>query len=134
MPEDRYEFKDTAPRYSIFERDFLLPAIKNINQDQSKDIKNLMISNKIKSGRRVTHLDFTFNALGAELTEDDESQVKYLLKRIGYKEMYGRYMHSVEKKVYDEGGTPKYYERESKKEISNMSGYLYTVLFPELAK
>ncbi|MEM1259942.1 MAG: replication initiation protein [Bacteroidota bacterium] len=147
LPEDRYEFKDTAPRYSIFERDFLLPAIKNINQDQSKDIKNLMISNKIKSGRRVTHLDFTFNALGAELTEDelttlehfvnfglDESQVKYLLKRIGYKEMYGRYMHSVEKKVYDEGGTPKYYERESKKEISNMSGYLYTVLFPELAK
>lgn len=145
IPSDKYEMIDTCPRYSIFERDFLKPAIDAINKDGGKDINNLKISNKIKTGRSITHLEFTFNALGANLNQDeinclefftglglDEEQVKYLLKRVGYKEMYGRYMHNVEPKIIGEEKTPKYYERNSGKEIKNLAGYFYKVLFKEL--
>lgn len=145
IPEDKYDIKDSCPRYSVFERDFLLPAIKSINKDISKDINNLKISKKNKTGRRITHLEFTFNALGKDLSEEeieclehfqscdlDKTQIIFLLKRIGYKEMYGRWMKNVEKKVLEGGGEAKYYARKSHKEIKNIAGYLYSVLFPEL--
>ena len=147
IPSDKYEMIDNCPRYSIFERDFLKPSIEAINKDGGKDINNLKISKKIKTGRSITHLEFTFNALGAELTNDeleclkffidiglDEEQVKYLLKRVGYKEMYGRYMHNVETKIVGEDKTPSYYERKNGKKIKNLSGFFYKVLFKELQK
>lgn len=147
IPQDKYELKDSCPRYSIFERDFLIPAINSINKDHSKDINNLKISKKYKSGRRITHLEFTMNALGKNLTDEekgalemftkcglDKQQVFYLLKRIGYKEMYGRYMHAIERVVREGEKNAKYYERESKKEIENIPGYFYKVLYPELQR
>lgn len=147
IPSDKYEMVDRCPRYSIFERDFLKPAIDAINKDGGKDINNLKISNKIKTGRSITHLEFTFNALGAALSQDeekakemftgiglDEAQVVYLLKRVGYQEMYGRYMHNVEVKSIEEDRKPRYYERGTGKEIKNMPGYFYKVLFKELQK
>lgn len=145
IPGNKYDFKDNYSRYSHFERDFLIPAINSINKDVSKDIQNLRISKKTKTGRKITHLEFKFNALGKDLTENEKSclklfqdcnldkeQVIFLLKRIGYKEMYGRWMHNVEKKVFENDNVAKYYERKTKKEIVNISGYLYSVLFPEL--
>ena len=145
IPEDKYDFKDSCPRYSVFERDFLTPAINSINKDISKDINNLSISKKKKTGRKITHLEFTFNALGKDLSEEeikclklfqscdlDKDQIIFLLKRIGYKEMYGRWMKNVERKILEGDGVAKYYERKSHKEIKNIAGYLYSVLFPEL--
>ena len=145
IPQDEFEFKDTYPRYSHFERDFLKPAIISINKDISKDINNLRISKKIKTGKSITHLEFMFNALGKDLTEEenkclklflalnlDKQQIVFLIKRIGCKEMSKRWMQQVERKVFEGDQTPKYYERNSKKEIKNISGYLYSILFPEL--
>ncbi|UMB59227.1 replication initiation protein [Lutibacter sp. A80] len=145
IPKDKYDFKDSYPKYSVFERDFLAPAIKSINKDVSKDINNLKISRKKKTGRKITHLEFTFNALGKDLSEEetkclkhfqdcglDRTQVIFLLKRIGYKEMYGRWMENVERKVIEGESEAKYYERKTHKEIINISGYLYSVLFSEL--
>jgi hypothetical protein len=147
IPQDKFDFRDKCPRYSYFERDFLLPAIKSINYDISKDINNLRISRKTKTGRRITHLEFKFNALGKDLTIDEKKclqffethklereQIIFLIKRIGHKEMYGRWMRSVEKRVYDDDKIAKFYERETQKEITNISGYLYSILFPELKK
>lgn len=146
LPEDKYEFIDSCPRYSIFERDFLKPAIKSINLDNNKDINNLMISKKLKTGRSITHLEFTFNALGKELTSDEKQclgffkefglgneQIIYLLKRIGFKEMYGRYMKSVDRQVLDDRSVI-FIERKNGKKIEKIAGYFYTVLFPELKK
>ncbi len=146
LPEDKYEFIDSCPRYSIFERDFLKPAIEAINKDKGKDINNLMISKKLKTGRRITHLEFTFNSLGKELTEEEskcleffkdlgleEQQILYLLKRIGYKEMYGRYMRHINRRV-DENQNSIFVQRKNGVEIENLGGYFYTVLFPELKK
>lgn len=146
LPEDKYEFVDSCPRYSVFERDFLKPAIKSINADENKDINNLTISKKLKTGRAVTHLEFTFNALGKELTEEEikclnffkglgleEEQCVFLLKRIGFKEMYGRYMHSVDKRAAEDGEII-FVERKNGKKIEKLGGYFYQVLFPELKK
>lgn len=145
ISQDKFDFKDSCSRYSYFERDFLLPAIKSINRDISKDINNLRISRKTKTGKRITHLEFKFNALGKDLNKDEKEclkffeahklereQIIFLLRRIGYKEMYGRWMRNVEKRVYEKDKIAKFYERESKKEILNISGYLYSILFPEL--
>ena len=145
IPEDKYDFKDRCSRYSVFERDFLIPAIKSINNDISKDINNLKISKKNKTGRRITHLEFTFNALGKDLSEEeikclelfqscglDKTQIIYLIKRIGYKEMYGRWMKNIERKILEGDNVAKYYQRKSHKEITNIAGYLYSVLFTEL--
>lgn len=145
IPQDKYEFNDSYPRYSHFERDFLSPAIASINNDVSKDINNLRISKKQKTGKRITHLEFMFNALGKDLTDQenkclelftslnlDKQQVIYLIKRIGYKKMLTRWMHHVEKRAFEGNQSAKYYERKNKKEITNISGYLYSVLFPEL--
>ncbi|MDE1206032.1 MULTISPECIES: replication initiation protein [Tenacibaculum] len=147
ISQDKFEFKDNCPRYSHFERDFLRPAINSINGDISNDINNLKISKKTKTGRKITHLEFRFNALGKDLTDDelkcleffiecnlDKEQVIFLIKRIGYQEMYGRWMRNVDRKVYDNDKLAKFYERKSQKEIKNISGYLYQVLFPELKK
>ena len=144
---DKYEMVDNAPRYSIFERDFLKPAIEAINKDGGKDINNLKISKKIKTGRSITHLEFTFNALSADLTKDeltclehfvdlglDKEQVTYLMKRIGYQEMYGRFMQNVSKKILEDDKTARFYERKTTKEIKNIAGYFYKILFPELQK
>ena len=145
VPEN-YEFVDKSPRFSEFERYFLKPAIKFINSDISKDINNLTLSNKLKSGKNITHLEFKWNALAKELIEEelkalkhftelglDESQIKFLLKRIGYKEMYGRYMKNIERRAYDDS-LAKYYERGTKYEIKNMPGFLYKKIFTELHK
>lgn len=145
IPEDKYDFKDRCSRYSVFERDFLIPAINSINKDISKDINNLKISKKKKTGRKITHLEFTFNALGKGLSEEeticlkhfqdcdlDKTQILFLLKRIGYKAMYGRWMENVERKIIQGEREAKYYERKTHKEIINIAGYLYSVLFPEL--
>lgn len=147
IPQDKFEFVDNCPRYSHFERDFLAPAIKSINDDISKDINNLRISRKTKTGRKITHLEFKFNALGKDLTQEEKEclkffetlklereQVIFLLKRIGYKEMYGRWMKNVDRKVYDEDEIAKFYEKKTQKEIKNISGYLYSILFPELKR
>lgn len=145
--ETNYTIIDKGSRYSIFERDFLVPAIKAINSDKNKDINNLKIRNKLKTGRKITHLEFTFNSLKKEYTEEeqialntfvklglDETQVQFLLKRIGYMEMYGRYNKYIKKDVdYDKNQV--YYNRlsdDQKQKIENMSGFLYKVVFPEL--
>lgn len=147
IPRDKFYIKDIYPVYSRLENDFLKPAIKHINSDLSKDINNLKISKKIKTGRKITHLEFKFNALGKDFNEEelgclefflnlqlDKQQVMFLLKRIGYKEMYGRWMQNVETKVIEGSTNAKFYERETKKEIKVIAGYLYKILFPELKK
>lgn len=151
IPQDKYQLKDSCQRYSVFERDFLKKAIESINNDHSKDINNLKISNKIKSGRKITHLEFTFNALGKKVLTDeenktveifkgyglDEDQVVYLLKRIGFKEMYGRLMHNVKKGLNDKGKAIYYVRKENSEKgtvINNLPGYFYKVLYPELQK
>lgn len=147
IPNNKFEFLDKYPIYSRFENDFLKGAIENINSDSSKDINNLVISRKIKTGRKITHLEFKFNALGKDLTEEeitclnmfldlklDKQQVLYLLKRIGYKEMYGRWMKNIERKVLNNSTDAKFYDRRTNKEIHNIPGYLYKSIFPELQK
>jgi len=150
IPQNDYELKDSCPRFSVFERDFLVKAIDNINNDSSKDINNLKIAKKIKSGRSITHIEFTFNALGKDLTDEEQKavalftdygldfqQIVYLLRRIGFKEMYGRIMKHV-KIQNDDNGKKQFFIRKENSEvgqrIENLSGYFYKVLYPELQK
>ena len=147
IPNNKFEFVDKYPLYSRFENDFLIPAIKNINSDSSKDINNLTISKKTKTGRKITHLEFKFNALGKDLSDEeitclnmflnlklDKQQVLFLLKRIGYKEMYGRFMKNIDRRVTESDSEAKFFDRKNNREINNIPGYLYKVLFPELQK
>ncbi|WP_064967617.1 replication initiation protein [Tenacibaculum ovolyticum] len=147
--DDKYELLEIAKRYSVFERDFLIPAIKAINTDLSKDINNLMIAEKLKTGRKISHLVFKFNSLKKVYTREenqtldtfkklglDETQILFLLKRIGYMEMYKRYNQLIEKRVDNPESSKeaKYYNKNNPdQEIKNMGGFMYRVVFPELS-
>lgn len=150
FPDQNYQIDDKAKVYSVFERDFLKPAIEAINKDISKDINNLKISNKLKTGRKISHLEFTFNALKKNYTKEeiealktfealglDKMQIEYLLKRIGYMEMYGRLQKNIKISV-DENQKKIYINRLSEdfknNRIKNIAGFLYSIVFPELRK
>lgn len=139
IPHDQFEFRDKQPKYSYFERDFLIPAIKSINRDIKSDIKDLRITKKTKTGRRISHLEFQFTPLNQNLTSQeqqcvtffeshnlDRAQIIFLLRKIGYEEMVNRWKHNIDKKPNG------YYEKDSAKEIKNLPGFLYKVLFKEL--
>jgi hypothetical protein len=145
IPQDQFKFKDNQAQYSYFERDFLKPAIRSINEDIDNPIRGLRISKKSKTGRKITHLEFIFNPLSNDLSTEelecmkhfeslnlDREQIVFLIKRIGHEEMLNRWMQNVDRRVYGENKVPKYYERKNQKEIENISGYLYKVLFKEL--
>lgn len=145
IPQNQFEFKDNQPKYSYFERDFLIPAIKSINNDINSDIKDLRITKKTKTGRRISHLEFQFTPLNQNLTKEeqrcitffesvglDKTQVLFLLRKLGYQEMVNRWKYNIIIKTNKNNRIPKYYEKESQKEIKNVSGFLYTILFKEL--
>ncbi len=148
VPEDKYEYVDEKPRFNDLEKDFLKPAIKAINNSLQVDINNLMIKNKVKDGRKIVSLEFTFNALGHELTQEeietkkmfmdlglDEGQVHDMLKRIGYQEMYGRYMKNIRRRVdHNISDKALFFDVETGQQIKNMGGYCYSKLFPELSR
>lgn len=145
IPQSQFEFRDKQPKYSYFERDFLIPAINSINKDINSDIKNLRITKKTKTGRKISHLEFQFTPLNQNLTKEDQScinffesvgldktQVLFLLRKLGYQEMVNRWKYNITMKTNKNNRIPKYYEKKSGNQIKNLSGYLYTVLFKEL--
>ncbi|MDO6818935.1 MULTISPECIES: replication initiation protein [unclassified Zobellia] len=147
IPEKNYEFKDKQPKFSYFERDFLKPAIQWINSEKCKDIKELRINRKFKKGRRISHIEFRFKPLKHELNKEelscleffkglglDETQVIYLINRIGSGEMKKRWMENIQRSTFGQNQTAKYYDKVKQSEIKNISGFLYKNLFKELNK
>ncbi|PRP66279.1 replication initiation protein [Nonlabens agnitus] len=145
IPQDQFKFKDNHVQYGQFERDFLKPAIRSINEDKGNPIRNLTLFKKSKTGRKITHLEFRFDPLSDNLSAKeleciklfeklnlDRGQIVFLIKRIGSEEMLNRWIQNVDRRVHGENKIPKYYERNNQKEIENISGYLYKVLFKEL--
>ena len=130
------------------------PAIEEFNNNSNLDISNI-ISTPIKIGRKITGLHFTFQKrLNKETMQPEmlnaikqftdyglnENQIIFLMQRIGYKEMYNRFMNAlIFNRNYDDK-TSKYFRQKiwfanaTGEEIKNLGGYLYNKVFPELKK
>lgn len=135
-----------------FKRVFLDPAVEEINRNTKLDIDNLTYIPK-KTGRKITALEFRFKKkLRKEtLTEDElktmnyfisyglsESQVMFLLQRIGHIEMYRRFNDMITfNNHYDNKDSSFYrrniwFESSTGSEIKNLGGFMYEKMFPEL--
>lgn len=143
--EDQFEIVDTCQRFSVFERDFLKNFIKANNEDPTKRIKNLKLKEKLKTGRSITHLVFTFDPIHKNLKEEEKKIVEtlqeaglsmnqsiYLLKGIGQKEVFSRWIMHIDRKMVE--GEVQYIKKSDNTIITNLSGYMYTNLYPELQK
>ena len=135
-----------------FKRVFLDPAVEEINNNSKLDIDNLTYITK-KTGRKITGLEFKFKkririetlkqeelkCLNYFLTYGlSESQILYLLQRIGYEEMYRRlnkmltYNSNYDNKHSSNYRRNVWIEIETNQEIQNLGGYMYEKMFPEL--
>jgi hypothetical protein len=155
QPDDQnviFERVEYLKLWSEFKRVFLDPAIEDFNCNSNLDISNIVFT-PIKTGRKITGLHFTFQKrLDKESMEPEmlnaikhfkeyglnENQVMFLLQRIGYKEMYNRFMNSVTfNRSYDDKGSKYYHQKiwfdtATGEEIKKLGGYLYEKVFPEL--
>ncbi|RLJ22907.1 replication initiator protein [Chryseobacterium sp. 7] len=149
-----FKKKEYLQSWSEFKRVFLDPAIESFNSNTKLDISNIKWTT-VKSGRKITGLHFTFQKrLDKDSLEPEmmnaikhfteyglkENQIMFLLQRMGYKEMYNRFMNAVTfNKSYDNKESKFYhkkvwFETESGEEIKKLGGYLYDKVFPELKK
>lgn len=138
--------------WAEFKRVFLDPAVEEINSNSKLDIDNLTYVTK-KTGRKITGLEFKFKKrIRKETLKEEEvkclnyfityglseSQILYLLQRLGYEEMYRRLNTMLTfNSSYDDKNSS-YYRRnvwfdiETNQEIQNLGGYMYDRMFPEL--
>lgn len=136
---DSYIKKDIYKKFSQFDHKFLRPTIDYFNNNKELDIHNIVYTT-IKKGRKTIGIEFRFISRGQNLNEEqltcketfihyglEETQIIYLMKRIGVRECYGRFKQYVT--IKQEGTTKVYYERHSNKQIDNLGGYLYTKVF-----
>lgn len=139
-------------RWSDFKRVFLDPAIEEFNTNQKLDISHISYE-AIKSGRKITNLNFKFQKRLAinNLSEEHkaalsyftmygltEAQVLFLIQRIGHENMYNRFNQElIFNPHYDNKDHPNYRQKnwfiKSKNEVvKNLGGFLYDKVFPEL--
>lgn len=151
VPED-FERIEYLKVWGEFKRVFLDPAIEEINQNSKLDIDNITYIAK-KTGRKITGLEFRFKKRlkRDNLSDQDkraltyfkdyglnESQVIFLLQRIGYSEMYRRLNEMITfNNHYDNKTSSQYkrkvwFENSTGNEINNLGGYMYDKMFPEL--
>lgn len=149
-----YKKKEYLKSWSEFKRVFLDPAIEDFNNNSKLDISNIEYST-IRTGRKITGLHFTFqkrlqkeNLSNEMLTAIsyftgyglNESQIMFLLQRIGDKEMFNRFNKAVTFNRAYEDKNSKFYHRkvwfdnETGEEIKTLGGFLYEKVFPELKK
>jgi hypothetical protein len=150
--EDREPKKEILKRWVDFRRVFLDPALDDYNSNDNLDIRNIKYQ-MIKTGTKVTSLKFTFEKRLSKGTLSDqqkkaiqyftslglsESQVLFIMQRIGFEEMYNRSTNAITfNREYDNKDSA-YYHRKvwfdnyDKSEIKNLGGYLYDKVFPEL--
>lgn len=149
---DDYKRVEYLARWSEFKRVFLDPAISDFNSNEKLDISHISYTT-IKSGRKITNLHFKFQKrleVGnlSELHKTalktfldfglNESQILFLLQRIGHENMYNRFNNSVTFNNHYDNKESKHYRRkvwfenESGAEIKNLGGFLYEKVFPEL--
>lgn len=148
-----FEKVEFLPLWSEFKRVFLDPAIANFNDNEKLDISHISYTT-IKLGRKVTNIHFSFQKRlnASNLSEQhkialksfteyglNESQILFLLQRIGHENMYNRFNQSVTFNNYYDNKESKYYrqkiwfENASGKEIKNLGGFLYEKVFSELS-
>ena len=133
-------------KFSDF-RKFLERACKTIESNPKLDINNLSFK-FIKSGKKVTHLEFSFKKyLNNENLSADESkckdylisfglsetQVFLLLNKIGHVTIYSKLSSKIRYEK-DKLKGYKYFDRETNKEINNLAGFLYTNVFGDYLK
>lgn len=144
IPEDSFELIDHSPPTNKLIQRIVKPAIQEINALGNSEINNVLFNSE-KSGRCISNFVFTYNALGRNLMEDedkaisffinfglDRGQIIYLLKIIGYKEMYGRYMKSLDRKVIPPNQEASYFAKGTNIHINNLLLFFETDIFPEL--
>ena len=147
-----YEKIEYLKVWSEFKRVFLDPAINDFNNNKKLDISHISYET-IKVGRKITHLHFTFqkrldvnnlsqlhrNALNDFLIFGlNESQILFLLQRIGHENMYARFNKAVTFNNHYENKQSKFYrqkiwfENETGNEIKNLGGFLYEKVFADI--
>lgn len=149
---DAYQRFEYLKVWSEFKRVFLDQAINDFNSNEKLDISHISYDT-IKVGRKITHLHFTFQK---RLDKDNlsqlhqtalsefllfglnESQILFLLQRIGHENMFARFNKAVTfNNEYETKGSPYYrrkiwFENETKKEIINLGGFLYEKVFNDI--
>jgi len=152
--QEYYEKQEYLKVWSEFKRVFLDPAIDDFNNNFKLDISNIKYI-PIRTGRKITGLHFTFQKrLSKETLEPEminaiqhfkeyglnENQIMFLLQRIGYREMFNRFMNNVTFNKYYDNKESKYFHQKvwfdssTGEEIKRLGGYLYEKVFPELKK
>lgn len=149
---DEYERVEYLIRWADFKRVFLDPAIAEFNSNERLDISHISY-NTIKNGRKITSIHFSFQkrldksnlsslhktAL-AHFTSYGltEGQTIFLLQRLGHENMYNRVNSAITFNNHFDNKESKHYRRkiwfknDTGEEIKNLSGFLYTTVFPEL--
>lgn len=128
-------------KYSDF-RKFLEKACSSISGNDKLDINNLSFK-PLKSGKKVTHIEFSFKKyLNSENLSNEEKKCKdylisfglseqqafLLLNKIGHIEIYKLLNAKVEYKKDNLKGYV-YFDKATGKEIQNFSGFLYSNVF-----
>lgn len=147
-----YEKVEYLKVWSEFKRVFLDPAINDFNNNKKLDISHISYKT-IKVGRKITHLHFTFqkrldvnnlSQLHRTALNDflifglNESQILFLLQRIGHENMYNRFNKAVTFNNHYENKESKFYrqkiwfENETGSEIKNLGGFLYEKVFADI--
>lgn len=151
---DRKPIKEFFKTWYEFRRSFLEPAIEEINRNTQLDVCNITYTTA-KKGTKIEGLEFRFkkriktdnlskdenNALkyfsGYGLTE---TQILFLLQRIGYQEMFRRVNEAITfNNQYDNKQSSLYrrkvwFDNSNGAEIKKLGGFLYDKVFPELKK
>lgn len=149
---DDYKKAEYLKVWSEFKRVFLDPAITEFNSNEKLDIGGISYTT-IRLGRKITHLHFTFqkrfnvnnlssihqstlnNFLSYGL---NESQIMFLLQRIGSENMYNRFNKAVTfNNQYDNKESNFYrqkiwFDNETKAPIKNLGGFLYQKVFADI--
>lgn len=132
--------------FADFRKKFLEVAIKEINNNTNLDITNLKVE-PIKTGNKITSLYFTFkkkmNLQNMNAEEQkcydyfisfglNDTQIFHLLNRIGYENMYNEFNDKISTKKSVYGNV--FFDRNTEKEIKNLSGFLYENVFNNILK
>lgn len=147
-----YEKIEYLARWSEFKRVFLDPAIADFNSNEKLDISHISYTTVLR-GRKITNLHFTFQKrLDLNNLSDvhrtalmtfsayglTESQILFLLQRIGHENMYNRFNQAATfNNQFDNKQSIHYrrkvwFDNETKAEIKNLGGFLFEKVFPEL--
>lgn len=147
-----YERVEYLARWAEFKRVFLDPAINDFNSNEKLDISHISYET-VKVGRKITNLHFKFQkrldinnlsevhqtALKSFLAYGlTESQILFLLQRIGQENMFNRFNKAVTFNQHYDNKESKFYRQkiwfnnEAGEEIKNLGGFLYEKVFTEL--